>query len=187
MVRAFQAETTAIGLSELSDQPVPPLTLSAGTALCLAPAGVGRHRDHWATCEAADNAPATTIHWEDVAFWGIYGMSSDDRIEFTIRNEAWLTNRVAINIDATDGLPFKRNVLHHYPSQSTEVWRPLRYGMLAAIECGLPGRYIERVFARAQDLEHVCRILNLRTSPLPPLPYGTLVLPSLCAEFAPAE
>lgn len=187
LARALQSAATEVGLAELSDLPVPPLTLPTETDLCLAPAGVGRNRDHWATRQAADTASVFTIHWEDVAFWGIYGMSSDDRVEFTIRNEAWLADRVALNIDSSDGLTFKRNVLHHYPSQSTDVWRPLRYGLLTALECGMPGRHVERMFVLSDGLEHVCRILNLEISPLPPLHYGTLTLPSLRANFRPTE
>lgn len=187
LVQALRADASELGLSELSDQPVPPLTLPADTSLCLAPAGVGRHRDHWATRQATEDTAVPTLHWEDVAFWGIYSMSSDDRVEFTIRNEAWLAARAAINIDATDGLTFKRNVLQHYPSQSSDVWRPLRYGLLTAIECGMPGRYVERVFALADDLEHICHVLNLQTSPLQPLHYGILILPSLRAEFRATE
>lgn len=187
LIRALESAPAEVGLVELSDQPVPPLTLPIETALCLAPAGVGRNRDHWATRQAAGTASVVTIHWEDVAFWGIYGMSSDDRIEFTMRNKTWLADRIALNIDSSDGLTFKRDVLHHYPSQSTDVWRPLRYGLLTAIECGMPGRHVERVFVRSVDLEHVCRILNLETSPLPALHYGTRTLPSLRADFRRTE
>ncbi|QGH68692.1 hypothetical protein [Pseudactinotalea sp. HY158] len=145
-------------------------------SIILGPAAVGRSIDHLATSELAEIMGAD-IFWEDVAFWGIYGMSTDDRLDFTMRRREWLSNKriVHVAIDAT--VEHKRAILHAYKSQSVDVWRPLRYAWTCAREAHLKASFAERLFVTERGRSILIET-GFDLSPGPTIAYGQTTLSS---------
>jgi LmbE family N-acetylglucosaminyl deacetylase len=149
--------------------------LDASTdAAFLAPAGVARHVDHLAAHEVGRRL-GPVAYWEDVAFWGIYGASVDDRVLFTERHQTWLASMVLVGVDVSAHIEDKATLLACYPSQSREVWRPIRYHWTAARELGRSG-YCERFFAAAAGLDAFARLIGADLEDGPDLQYGTAKL-----------
>lgn len=146
-------------------------SLSTDGEVLVGPAAVARHVDHWAAQQAIRSLDAA-VFWEDVAFWSIYGASIEDRVQFSLRDPEWLAAQVLVAVDITDVVRDKAALLACYPSQSTEIWRPLRYGWVAARELGRTG-YCERLFIGDDHLDAVARALRLQIEPGPVLQYGT--------------
>jgi LmbE family N-acetylglucosaminyl deacetylase len=131
-------------------------SLPKGTdrGLMLAPAAVGRHPDH-RVLQAVAAELGCGIFWEDVAFWGIYASSIDDRILFSIRDHLRIEQFTLVALDISFHVEAKAVMLGLYSSQSTEVWRPLRYAWTAAREIGAPFHYCERLFVHDEHLPRV--------------------------------
>lgn len=127
------------------------------SGLLIAPAAVSRHPDHRVVQQIAANL-GSGVFWEDVAFWGIYGSSVDDRVLFSLRNNPALADFTLVAVDISCHLESKAMMLGCYRSQSLDVWRPLRYAWTAAREIDAPFQYCERLFVRDDcvvNLEHL--------------------------------
>jgi LmbE family N-acetylglucosaminyl deacetylase len=119
--------------------------LSIETAPLIAPAAISHHPDHRVVHVVAQEI-GCRIFWEDVAFWGIYSSSIDDRVLFTRRGDIDLRTYSLVAVDVTPFIATKAAALRFYRSQSSDVWRPLRYAWTAARELGVPFEYCERFF-----------------------------------------
>lgn len=142
------------------------------------PIGVGSHPDHIAaSAYARDNGAA--LLWEDVAFWGIYGSSVEDRLELT-ETSMTAPSLVAIGIEVSGAA--KAAALRCYPSQSQDIWRPIRYARAVAREHHVDG-HCERVFIDSADLPWLEEGLGVRTIEGPSIQYGHLRLETRIAPW----
>ena len=101
------------------------------TQLLIGPASVSRHADHIFTQHVARSL-ACQVYWEDVAFWAIYGSSVEDRMLFSLRSSSPIFGYTLVAVDISQWMESKARMLRCYPSQSKELWRPLRYAWTAA-------------------------------------------------------
>lgn len=150
--------------------------------LTLGPSAVGRNKDHFSTSRLAERGGAIGF-WEDVAFWGIYGLSTDDRMHFSRQRKKWLKNKVllAIPIDRTIGP--KAWLLSQYPSQSNDVWRPVRYAWTAARESNSHAHFVERIFVEKCNLQKVLSCMHLEASLSKTITYGDEPVEIYCADW----
>jgi LmbE family N-acetylglucosaminyl deacetylase len=163
--RSVHADSNIV-LAENIDLP------SISRALVMAPLGVGGHPDHAATRLLAENLGAA-VFWEDVAFWGIYGSSIEDRQEFGIRHTEHPCDMILLVASIDDQIDEKIRGLRCYPSQSKEVWRVVRYSWAVAHEHGLPGGFAERLFVRKEALPLLLEAFDFSPpAPLPAFNYG---------------
>jgi len=147
----------------------------------VAPAGVGRHPDH-AQCHRIAFELGAVAFWEDLAFWGVYGMSSDDRAITALNNDiSW----ILVALDITEALASKAYGLKNYSSQSTDTWRPIRHAWTAAREVVAPFRFAERYFLRGTDnAESWIQSIGYKTCHSSTITYGTRELFTICAGKA---
>lgn len=150
--------------------------------LALAPMAISRHRDHIAVRDAALQA-GVQLYWEDVAFWGIYGMSTDDRVMASMRDGELFAKCVALHLDITEQWRAKARFLSSYTSQSRETWRPLRYAWTVGAEIGQKGRLFERIFVMTDHFTSACRFLGLQVRSQGVLRYGTATLSSFTGTW----
>ncbi len=141
----------------------------------VAPAAVSHHPDHRIVHLLARDI-GCRIFWEDVAFWGIYASSVDDRIMFTERGEIDLRRHYLVAVDISSLLPVKAAMLRLYRSQSDAVWRPLRYAWTAARELHLPFDYCERFFVHFDAVAQFEALLDGQITFLRSVPYGNAAL-----------
>lgn len=144
---------------------------SVAPSSLLAPMAVGRHPDHHLVRAAAMKMGCIAF-WEDVAFWGIYGQSADDRVIFSETFDLTDFTMVAIGID--DWIPKKAALLSIYGSQSQDIWRPLRFAFTAAREINAKARYVERLFIRNDCFEVWTTYWGLTLERCKGIQYGTL-------------
>jgi LmbE family N-acetylglucosaminyl deacetylase len=130
-------------------------------AILLAPIAVARHPDHRVVQRIAEGL-GCGVFWEDVAFWGIYASSVEDRTLFSLRSCPSIARFTLIAVDISSHIWSKAMMLGCYRSQSTEVWRPLRYAWAAAREIGAPFDYCERLFVCDDHVANVQRLLGSR-------------------------
>jgi len=141
-------------------------------AILLAPASVARHPDHRVVQRVAADL-GCGVFWEDVAFWGIYGSCVDDRVLLCERADLALDEFTLVAVDISRQIEAKAMMLGCYSSQSTDVWRPLRYAWTAAREIGAPFSYCERLFIHDRHIREVERVLGASISAAGSLRYGT--------------
>lgn len=151
------------------------LRLSGMTTPVLAPAAVSHHPDHRVTQVVAQEV-GCRIFWEDVAFWGIYASSIDDRVLFTRRGDIDLRVHCLIAVDITSSLHLKAAALRLYGSQSSDVWRPLRYAWTAARELRVPFEYCERFFVHVDAVSLFEGLFRGRLKEARPFHYGDAVV-----------
>ena len=144
----------------------------------IAPAGVGRHPDH-AQLHRIAFAMGVGAFWEDLAFWGIYGLSSCDRRLVALAPDArW----VLVTLDIGGSLHDKVLGLACYPSQSLELWRPVRHAWTAAREVSAPFHFGERYFLRDLDTAHRwISAINYRVDKYSETTYGGRHMSVICA------
>lgn len=145
--------------SELSGSFTPSIAWEP-KGLTIGPAAVGRHPDHIATSGFAEEQGSSAF-WEDVAFWGIYGMSTDDRLYFSMRRQEWLKDKLLLTVPIDNVLRTKVWLLRNYTSQSNEVWRPIRYAWTAARETSSRAQFVERFFVRHDQRQTVTGALGI--------------------------
>jgi LmbE family N-acetylglucosaminyl deacetylase len=145
---------------------------SPGTLL-LAPAAVSRHPDHRAVMEAS-LALRCGILWEDVAFWGIYALSVDDRVLFSTRMAASLECYTLVAVDISCFVDQKDALLGLYRSQSLDRWRPLRFAWTAARELDAPFAFCERMFVHDRALDEFERWISKPVRRAGTARYGTV-------------
>jgi LmbE family N-acetylglucosaminyl deacetylase len=143
-----------------------------GRALLIAPAAVSRHPDHRMIQQLAMDL-GCGVFWEDVAFWGIYGSSIDDRILFSCRNELPLAQYTLVAIDVSSQIEMKAIMLASYGSQSADTWRPLRYAWTAAREINAPFEFCERLLVHDEYLARVEQLVGGFLKSAGTLQYGT--------------
>jgi LmbE family N-acetylglucosaminyl deacetylase len=143
--------------------------------MLMAPAAVSRHPDHRVVQRLAIDL-GCAVFWEDVAFWGIYGCSIDDRVLFSQRRELKLDEFTLVAVDISSQLEAKASMLSCYQSQSRDRWRPLRYGWTAARECGAPFDFCERLFVRDDRIPQFERLVGGVLVRAKSMLYGTSLL-----------
>lgn len=148
--------------------------------LILAPAAISRHVDHLATREIMI-ARGVKALWEDVAFWGIYGQSVDDRLLAMQRDVDVFADAAILSVRITRYMDAKVAALKMYGSQSRDVWRVVRYAWTAGMEIGDEGEYHERIFVNG-DVEPVLTMLGLSVVSETNLDYGRHRFPLLLTE-----
>jgi LmbE family N-acetylglucosaminyl deacetylase len=150
----------------------------------IAPAGIGGHPDH-VTLAAVAEELRVEVFWEDVAFWGIYAGSVEDRLEYTARNGDFLKRRAVVAVDITRVIREKVADLALFPSQSRDLWRPVRYAAAVALEHSLEG-FCERLFASELGLEQLSQLWGgTKVRALDDVRYGLLDLRSYVIELQP--
>lgn len=142
------------------------------TDLVIGPAGVGRNPDHLATSQFAERSGAL-MFWEDVAFWGIYAQSVDDRLLFSLMRRDWLNDKLLFALSIDIAASMKAWLLSNYPTQSNDVWRVMRYAWSAAREIDAAATFVERFFVPRDQANHVSHLLGLRLETRGEVRYGT--------------
>lgn len=150
----------------------------APTELVIGPAGVGRNPDHLATSRYAEQQGAR-MYWEDVAFWGIYAQSVDDRLLFSLMRREWLSDKLLVAIPIDAEFQMKAWLLSKYPTQSSDVWRVMRYAWSAAREIGAITAFVERFFVSRHEVDNISHLLRLRLEARGEFRYGTLGIEAL--------
>jgi LmbE family N-acetylglucosaminyl deacetylase len=135
----------------------------------LAPMGISRHRDHHAAHRAAKELQGVAF-WEDTAFWGIYAQSIDDRVLTSCTSELSHYALVAVGIDSV--IQEKAAMLAFYGSQSTEIWRPLRFARTASLEIDAKSHYVERFFVENKFVQEWASYWSLKLAELGTTRYG---------------
>lgn len=176
--KLMNAELISLGMRDGSGQEP---ELSPLDGLIMAPAAVSRHADHLAVRAAAVKAGCHAF-WEDVAFWGIYGSSVDDRVLFTTRDRAFLNSLCVLALDITEGLEAKRQLLEVFSSQGPHAWRPIRYARTIGFELGHEGRAFERMFVRRDKLHEVAKQLDYTVRAVGEKLYGSKHFDTYVAE-----
>ena len=155
---------------------------STDDKIVLGPSAIGRNKDHLATSKLAESEGALAF-WEDVAFWGIYSLSTDDRMHFSMQRNQWLEDKVLLAIPIDTVIDSKIWLLNQYPSQSTEVWRPIRHAWTAARESGSNALFVERLFIKKDNLQKILTIMNLEIYRSQTLVYGNKSISVNCVKW----
>lgn len=152
--------------------------LSRDRYTLLAPAAVGRNPDHRASMRLAHDL-GCRVFWEDVAFWGIYGLSTDDRVEFSMLKAEWLENFVLVVNPIDSAIHVKRWILQNYPSQSSDVWRPMRFAWNVAREAGMECQFSERFFVHKDAVFSFAKLMGKSLGIVQEVPYGIATVASV--------